>query len=111
MYTTLHPRDDVDRLYVSIKAGRSGLASIKDNVDTSIQQPEDYIEKHRGRLITATWNNTDNTRINWKEIAKNNKEKKNNSMDVLSDLQVTYHTRKRGRGKERDILREKLNLY
>ncbi len=48
----LHPRDDVDRLYVSRKEGGRGLTSIEDSVDTSIQRFEDYIEKHEGGLIT-----------------------------------------------------------
>ena len=46
MHKALHPRDDVDRLYVSRKEGGRGLASIEDNVDASIQLLEDYIEKH-----------------------------------------------------------------
>ena len=54
MHKALHPRDDVDRLYVSRKEGGSGLASIEDAVDASIQRLE------RG-LITAIRNDTDNT--------------------------------------------------
>ena len=46
MHKALHPRDDVDRLYVSRKEGGRGLASIEDTVDASIQ---DYIEKKRAR--------------------------------------------------------------
>ena len=61
MHKALHPRDDVDRLYVSRKEGGRGLASIEDSVDASIQRLEDYIEKHEGGLITAIRNNTDNT--------------------------------------------------
>ena len=61
MHKALHPRDDVDRLYVSRKEGGRGLASIEDSVDASIQRREDYIEKHEGGLITAIRNNTDNT--------------------------------------------------
>ena len=61
MHKALHPRDDVDRLYVPRKEGGRGLASIEDNVDTSIQRLEDYIEKHERELITAIRNNTDNT--------------------------------------------------
>ena len=60
MHKVLHPRNDVDRLYVSRKEGGRGLAS----VDASKQGLEDYIEKHRGRLITATRNNTGNTKTN-----------------------------------------------
>ena len=61
MHKALHPIDDVDRLYVPRKEGGRGLASIEDSIDTSIQQLEDYIEKHEKGLITAIRNNTDNT--------------------------------------------------
>ena len=43
MHKTLHPRDSVDRLYVWRKEGGGGLASIEDNVDSSIQRLKDYI--------------------------------------------------------------------
>ena len=61
MHKALHPRDDVDRLYVSRKEGGRGLASIEDSVDASIQRLEVYIEKHKRRLITTIRNDTDNT--------------------------------------------------
>ena len=61
MHKALHPRDDVDRLYVSRKEGGRGLASIEDSVDASMQRLEDYIQKHEGRLITATRNDIANT--------------------------------------------------
>ena len=61
MHKVLHPRDDVDRLYVSRKEGGRRLASIEDSGDASIQRLEDYIEKHEGGMITAIRNNTDNT--------------------------------------------------
>ena len=73
MHKALLPRDDVDRLYVKRKEGRRGLASIKDSVDTSIQQLEEYIKKRGGRLITATENNTDDERINRAEITTKQK--------------------------------------
>ena len=60
MHKALHPRDDVNRLYVSRKEGRRGLASIEDSIDASIQWLEDYIEKHERGLITAIRNGTDN---------------------------------------------------
>ena len=44
--------------------------SIEDSVDASIQRLEDYIEKRGGRLITATRNNTDETRIHRTEITR-----------------------------------------
>ena len=58
MHKALHPRDDVDRLYVSRKEGGTGLASIEDE---STQRLEDYIEKHERGLITTIRNDTDNT--------------------------------------------------
>ena len=61
MHKALHPRNNVDRLYVSWKEGGRWLASIEDSVDASIQRLEDYIGKHEGGLITAIRNNTDNT--------------------------------------------------
>ena len=61
MHKALHPRDDVDRLYVSRKDEGRRLASIEDSVDASIQRLEDYIQKHDAGLITAIRNDTDNT--------------------------------------------------
>ena len=61
MHKALHPRDDVDRLYVSRKEGGRGLTSIEDTVDESIQRLEDYIEKHERGLITTIRVDTDNT--------------------------------------------------
>ena len=58
MHETLHPRDDVDRLYVCTKEGARGLTNIEDIVDASIQ---DYIGKNEQGLITAIRNDTDNT--------------------------------------------------
>ena len=53
IYMALHPRDDVDRLYVSRKEGRKGLNSIEDSFDASIQQLEHYKGKHNGEPISA----------------------------------------------------------
>ena len=63
-HKALHPRDVVDRLYVSRKErGRKewgrGLASIEDSIDISIQWLKDYIEKQEGGLITSTRNDID----------------------------------------------------
>ena len=63
MHKALHPRDGVDRLYVSRKRGRE-LASTEDSVDASIQRLGDYKKKREERLITGTRNNTDNTGSN-----------------------------------------------
>ena len=67
MYNALHPWDDVDRLYVSRKEGGRGLATIEDSVD------EDYIQKHDVGLITAIWNDTNNTMDKRMTIARKQK--------------------------------------
>ena len=73
MHNALHPRDNVDRLYMSRNEGGRELASIKDRVDTSIQRLEDVIEKPGGRLVIATKYNTDNTKNNGTEITRKQK--------------------------------------
>ena len=65
MHKALHPRDDVDRLYVPQKEGGRGLASIEDSVDASIQR--------LGRLDNRM---TKTRKQKWEE---------NNSMGVLND--------------------------
>ena len=73
MHKALHPSDDVHRLFVSRKEGGKGLASIEDNVDASIQRLDGYIEKHKGGLIIATRNDTDNTKTNRMIITRKQK--------------------------------------
>ena len=73
MHRALHPRDDVDKLYVSRKEGRRGLASIDDNVDASIKRLEDYIEKLEGGLFTASRNDADNMKFNRMTITRKQK--------------------------------------
>ena len=73
MHKALHPRDDVDRLYVSRKEGGRGLASIEDSEDTSIQRLKDYIEKREGKLITTIRNNTNDTRTSGTTITRKQK--------------------------------------
>ena len=85
MHMALHPRDDVDRLYVSRKEGGRGLTSIEDCRDASIQRLEDYIEKHEGGLITAIKNDIDNIMANRMSITRKQKKKKNNSMGALNN--------------------------
>ena len=85
MHKALHPRDDVDRLYVQRREGGRGLASIEDSVNTSIQRLEEYIEKHKGGLTTAIRNDTENTIDNRMTILGNKNGKENNSMGVLND--------------------------
>ena len=82
MHKALHPRDDVDRLYVSRTEGGIGLASIEDSFDTSKQRLEGYTEKSEG-LITATRNVNDNMKTNRVTITRKQKLDENNSMSVL----------------------------
>ena len=74
MHKALHPRDDVDRLYVSRKKGGRGLPSIEGSVDASIQRLEDCIEIHEEGLITAILTrNPDNTMDNRMTITRKQK--------------------------------------
>ena len=45
----LHPRDDVDKLYVSLKEGGRGFAVLKTMLRHRF---EDYIDKHNLGMIT-----------------------------------------------------------
>ena len=69
MHKALHPKDDVDRLYVSRKEGGRGLAS----TDASLQRLEDYIQKRGGSLIAAIRNNIDNMKTNRTTINRKQK--------------------------------------
>ena len=69
IHKALHPRDDVDRLYV-LRKGKKWHARIEDSVDASIQRFEEYIHKRRQRLITATRNKTENMRTNRTTITR-----------------------------------------
>ena len=73
MHKALHPRDDVDRLYVPRKERGRRLASIEDSVDAFIQRLEDYIDKHEEGLITAIRIITDNTIDNKMTITRKQK--------------------------------------
>ena len=55
------------------KEGGRGQASMEDSVDSTIRRLGDYIKKHGERLIRATKNNTDNTRINITKITRKQK--------------------------------------
>ena len=71
MHKTLHLRYDEERLYAQKKEDED-LPTLK---IASIQRL-DYIKKRRrGKLITATRNNIDNTRINKRETMEISLEK------------------------------------
>ena len=52
IYGTLHPKSDIDRLYIPRKEGR-GLISIKDCVELTIRCLEVYVHGCEERLIQA----------------------------------------------------------
>ena len=79
-------------------------------MDALIQELKEYIKRVKKKIITETRNSTDNIMINGTTIRKQKRQKKNN-LDISSDKLMKSHMRKTGHGKEREILREKLNLF
>ena len=53
MYGALHPKSDVDRLYIPRNEGGRGLISIEDCVDLAIKGLEVYVHRSEERLIQA----------------------------------------------------------
>ena len=53
MYRVLHPKSDIDRLYIPKKKGWRGLISVKDCVDLAIIGLEVYFHGSEDRLIQA----------------------------------------------------------
>ena len=101
MKKALHPRDDLEKIYVSRNERGRGLADIEDCVDASIRQLEDYIEKSKERLITAT-GKVQTTSINRTKTKIKNKKlengAKNNYIDISIDKLMKSHTRRPGHG-------------
>ena len=101
MHKPLHPRDNVDRQYVSTKEGGRGLASIEDSVDASIQRLEDNIEKHEGGPITAIRNDTDNTMANIMTITRKQKWEEKQLYGRFKRLINNSSHKKTGRAEEK----------
>ena len=53
MYGELHPKSDVDRLYIPRKEGERGLIFIEDCVELAIRGLEVYVHGSEERLIQA----------------------------------------------------------
>ena len=53
IYGALHPKSDVDRLYIPNKEGGRGLISIKDCVELAIRDLQMYVHGCEERLIQA----------------------------------------------------------
>ena len=105
MHKALHPRDNVDRVYVSRREGERGLASIENSVDTSIKRLEDYTEKRRGRLIIATRNNTNGTRTSGTTITRKQNWEEKQFYGSLADHRVKLKEYEKG-DKYLDLARE-----
>ena len=54
IYRALHPKSDVDRLYIPRKEGGRSLISIEDCVELAIRGLEVYVHGSEGRLMQAT---------------------------------------------------------
>ena len=82
--------------------------TIENNVHASIQRLEEYIKKHGGRLITATRNNTDNTRTKRTKIARKPKWEEK---QLCGRFKRSLTREILDLAKKRETLREKLNLF
>ncbi len=78
------------------KEGR-GHASWEDIVDTSIKLLEDYIKKEQRKTDCSEQKNTNNTRINRKQL-ENKNVKKNNYIDISGDKRAKSLTGELGHG-------------
>ena len=53
MHKALHPKSNVDRLYISRKEGGRGFFSVEDTVETSKIGLERYVQESKERLLIA----------------------------------------------------------
>ena len=68
---SLHPRDNVDRLYIPRKQGGSGLVSVQESVYMEEQSLSRYADVSEEELLAATrrenilndWNGEDNKQL------------------------------------------------
>ena len=58
IYGALHPKSDVDRLYIPRKEGGRGLISTEDCVELAIRSLEVYVHGSEERLIQAARGDT-----------------------------------------------------
>ena len=53
MHKALHPKSNVDHLYIPSKEGGRGLEGVKETVKVSNLGLENYVKQSRERLLTA----------------------------------------------------------
>ena len=58
IYGGLHPKSDVDRLYISRKDGERGLIAIEDCVELAVRDLDVYGHESEERLIQAARGDT-----------------------------------------------------
>ena len=92
------------------KEGGRELSRIEYSVYASKQRIEDYIEKRREKLITATRNHTDNTKTNRTTIARKQKWEEKQLQGRFKKTNKPHLTRE-NMDVAKEILKEKLNLF
>ena len=53
MHKAVHPKSNVDRLYISRNEGGRGLFSIEDTIETSKTGLKSYVQESKERLLSA----------------------------------------------------------
>ena len=76
IYGALHPKSDVDRLYIPKKKGGRGLISIEDCVELAIRGLEVYVHGSEGRFIQAARGNKIDSLEAASALKRSNKEKR-----------------------------------
>ena len=90
IHKALHPREDVERQYVSRKEEERGFASIEDTVDASTQRLKGYREKHEGGLIIVIGNDKDNTMDNRMTTRKQKWEEKQHYWRFIRLINISH---------------------
>ncbi len=93
----LKQMDQITRQLMTMLKGGRGLAIIECSVDASIQRLKDYIEKRGGRVITATRNNADITRITRSKITRKPKWERKQPYGRFKRMTSEISNGKRGR--------------
>ena len=80
MYRALHPRDSVDRLYLSRKEGGRGLISIEDCVDIAELSLKEYVMRSKEKIISAARGNVTKEVESAKAYKKRRREERETSV-------------------------------
>ena len=99
MHNALHPRSNVDRLYIPRSEGGRGLLSVEDTVNLAKQGLQGYVKMSDERLISAARGNDEVT--DWEAAieSKNDFKKRKNMKDKTTGKQRCYMGSSLGRQK------------